>query len=89
MSPYYWDYQARYVLDLGKNRLELSGFGSEDQLSLVQHGDLETQPFKLDMNQAFQRVQLRWTRSPEDGWSFSLAPSFGWTGTHLRCLQTS
>ncbi|MBI5549436.1 MAG: TonB-dependent receptor [Deltaproteobacteria bacterium] len=87
VAPYYWDYQARYVLDLGKSRLELSGFGAEDQLSLVQHGDLETQPFNLDMNQAFQRVQLRWTRSPEDGWSFSFAPSFGWTGTHFTATS--
>ncbi len=78
-SPDYWDYQARYTLDVGKNRLELSAFGSNDALSVAQSGDAETQPFSLAMSQGFHRAQLRWTRAPEDGWSFAVAPSFGTT----------
>src|SRR5207244_9036317 len=59
-TPSYWDYQARYRLSLGRHKLELAAFGSDDHLSLATAGDTETQPFSLNTSQGFHRVRLRW-----------------------------
>lgn len=78
-SPYYWDYQARYDLKLGRDRLGLVVFGSNDLLTVSQSGSEETQPFSLDAHQAFHRMRLSWSRLTESGWTLSLAPTVGLT----------
>ncbi|WP_224361475.1 TonB-dependent receptor domain-containing protein [Hyalangium versicolor] len=78
-SPYYWDYQARYDLKLGKDQLGFVAFGSSDLLSLSQSGSEETQPFSLDTHQAFHRFRLTWSRLTDSGWRLSAAPTAGLT----------
>lgn len=83
-SPYYWDYQARYDLKLGKDRFEVVAFGSSDRLEVSQSGSEETQPFSLDTTQAFHRFRLGWSRPTESGWKLSLSPTVGVTPFNFR-----
>jgi len=83
-SPYYWDYQARYDLKLGKDRFELIGFGSSDRLVLTQSGSEETQPFSLETFQGFHRLRAAWSRPTDSGWKLSLAPTIGITPSNFR-----
>jgi TonB family protein len=83
-SPYYWDYQARYDLKLGKDRFELLAFGSSDRLSISQTGSEETQPFSLDTHQAFHRLRVGWNRLTDSGWKLSLSPTVGVTPFNFR-----
>jgi outer membrane receptor protein involved in Fe transport len=78
-SPYYWDYQARYDLKLGRDRFEVIGFGSSDRLVVSQSGSEETQPFSLETYQGFHRLRAGWSRSTESGWKLSLSPTIGIT----------
>ncbi|MBN1207969.1 MAG: TonB-dependent receptor [Myxococcaceae bacterium] len=84
VSPYYWDYQGRYDLKLGRDQFELVAFGSSDMLTLSQSGTEETQPISLDTHQAFHRLRLAWSRSTESGWKLSLAPTVGLTLFNFR-----
>ncbi len=84
VSPYYWDYQGRYDLKLGRDRFELLAFGSSDVLAISQSGTEETQPFSLDTHQAFHRVRLAWSRPTESGWKLSLAPTLGLTLSNFK-----
>ncbi len=83
-SPYYWDYQARYDLKLGKDRFEVVAFGSSDRLVVSQSGTEETQPFSLETSQAFHRLRLGWSRPTDSGWKLSLAPTIGITPFNFR-----
>ncbi|WP_324983367.1 TonB-dependent receptor domain-containing protein [Hyalangium sp.] len=83
-SPYYWDYQARYDLTLGKDRLGLVVFGSSDLLEISQSGSEETQPFSLDTSQGFHRLRMSWSRPTDSGWKLSLAPTLGFTPFRFR-----
>jgi TonB family protein len=79
VAPYYWDYQGRYDLKLGKDRFEVVAFGSSDTLKISQSGSEETQPFTLDTHQSFHRLRLAWSRPTDSGWRLSLAPTVGLT----------
>ncbi|WP_224244594.1 TonB-dependent receptor domain-containing protein [Hyalangium gracile] len=83
-SPYYWDYQARYDLKLGKDQLGFVAFGSSDLLELSQSGSEETQPFSLDTLQAFHRFRFSWDRRTDSGWRVGLAPTVGLTIFNFR-----
>jgi TonB family protein len=83
-APYYWDYQARYDLKLGRDRFEAVAFGSSDLLRISQSGSEETQPFSLDTYQGFHRLRLAWSRPDESGWKLSLAPTLGITPFRFR-----
>jgi TonB family protein len=83
-SPYYWDYQARYDLKLGRDRFEVVAFGSSDRLEISQSGSEETQPFSLGTSQGFHRLRLAWSRPTESGWKLSLAPTLGITPFSFR-----
>lgn len=83
-SPYYWDYQARYDLKLGRDRFELIGFGSSDRLVVSQSGSEETQPFSLETFQGFHRLRASWSRTLESGWKLSLSPTIGLTPFNFR-----
>ncbi|MDY7226253.1 TonB-dependent receptor domain-containing protein [Hyalangium rubrum] len=83
VAPYYWDYQARYDLKLGKDRFEVVAFGSSDTLVVSQTGSEETQPFSLDTHQSFHRLRLAWSRPTESGWRLSLAPTVGLTVNNI------
>ncbi len=78
-APYYWDYQGRYQVTLDRNKLELSAFGSNDLLTLSQTGSLESQAFSLNTQQGFHRFRAKWSRPTDSGWTFSLAPTAGFT----------
>ncbi len=78
-TPSYWDYQARYTIDLGGNAFELAAFGANDLLGISQAGTTSTQPFSLTNDQGFHRFRLRWSRKTDDGWFFFLAPTLGLT----------
>jgi TonB family protein len=76
--PSYWDYQARYTLGLGHARLELSAFGSNDQLKISEAGTTTTQPFSLTNEQGFHRFRLK-VSEVTDGWTMWIAPTAGVT----------
>lgn len=82
-SPKYWDYQARYDLQLGRDRFEVSLFGSDDQFDLSQAGDAETEGITLGSRQGFHRARVRYGRRLADGVTLSVAPTFGVTLTDL------
>jgi TonB family protein len=78
-APRYWDYQARYDVDIGRNKLEFTVFGSDDVLTLAQAGSAETQGFSIDSHQAFHRARMKWSRNLDSGWNLFVAPSLGTT----------
>jgi TonB family protein len=84
VAPYYWDYQGRYDLKLGKDRFELMALGSSDKLRISQAGSEEVQPFSLDTRQAFHRLRLGWSRPTDSGWRLSLAPTVGLTLNNIQ-----
>jgi hypothetical protein len=77
--PSYWDYQARYTLGLGRLKLEVSAFGSNDQLNIAEAGTTHTQPFSLTNQQGFHRLRVKVSGVTESGWLLSLAPTAGLT----------
>jgi TonB family protein len=79
VTPAYWDYQARYDLTLDGNAFELSAFGANDLLKISQAGTTQSQPFSVTLDEGFHRFRARWSRKTDDGWAFSLAPTFGFT----------
>jgi TonB family protein len=87
VAPYYWDYQGRYDLKLGRDRFEVVAFGSSDTLEVVQTGSEEVQPFSLDTHQSFHRLRLGWSRLTESGWKLSLAPTLGVTLNNIQVGQ--
>ncbi len=87
VSPYYWDYQGRYDLKLGRDRFELVAFGSSDKLRVSQAGSEEVQPFSLDTHQAFHRLRLGWSRPTASGWTLSLSPTVGLTLNNIQVGQ--
>lgn len=76
-APRYWDYQGRYDVKLGRHRLELSLFGSDDILTVAQSGTAETQGFSVDSHQGFNRARIKWSMTTDDGWAFYVAPTIG------------
>lgn len=78
-APRYWDYQSRYDLTLGANKLELVVFGSDDLLTVAQSGTADTQGFSINQHQGFHRARLKWSRKLGDGLSFYVAPTAGTT----------
>ncbi len=75
--PVYWDYQGRYDVKVGRQRLELSVFGSDDQIAVAQAGTPQgEQGFSVYEHQGFHRLRLRWS-TEVDGWTFSVSPSAG------------
>jgi hypothetical protein len=84
-APIYWDWQARYDVSIGHHHLALVGFGSNDTLKLAEAGSTNTLPFSLNMSQGFERGGLRWTWTPDETWTFVVAPTIGTTlnGTQI------
>lgn len=78
-SPRYWDYQGRYDVTLGKNRLEFLAFGSNDYLNFAQAGTIEASGFTAGTEQGFHRFRIKWSRALESGWKLSVAPTMGLT----------
>lgn len=78
-SPNYWDYQARYDVNLGKNRLEFLAFGSSDKLDYTQSGTLEGTGFSAGTAQSFHRFRAKWSRELDSGWKLAVAPTAGLT----------
>jgi len=76
-APYYWDYQGRYDLTLGRDRLALTAFGSSDQLKVHRSGTAETQAFSVSSHQGFQRFRLAWGLFCEPPQSRDLDPRTG------------
>jgi TonB family protein len=82
-APRYYDYQSRYDVKIGRQRLELTFFGSDDVLTLAQGGTADTQGFKVDTHQGFNRARIRWSMTTADGWSFYAAPTVGNTAVNF------
>ena len=86
-APRYWDYQARYNVMLGKNRLELMLFGSDDKLVAAQAGTVDTQGISVHDHQGFHRLRVKWSRLLESGWSVFVAPTVGVTKLDFNYLN--
>jgi TonB family protein len=76
VTPVYWDYQARITRPLGKGRLSLFAFGSNDSLKVVaadpQRGDID-----LGTSVGFHRLIAAYAGSL-GGWSSTFSPAYGY-----------
>jgi len=87
-APVYWDYQSRYDLDLGRDKLEFVVFGSDDTLAVAQAGTTSAQGFSLNQRQGFHRARIKWSRKLAEGWILSVAPTMGTTIVDLDFADT-
>ncbi len=84
IQPIYWDYQTKWVPDLGEgHELSVFAYGFQDILRFSSPDDVPqgTDPAaqgNLSTKYQSHRLMLRWSREFSDTLRFDLRPSFGW-----------
>jgi TonB family protein len=76
VTPVYWDYQTRVTRPLGKGRLSLFAFGSNDSLKVIT-SDPQQGGIDLGTSVGFHRVIAAYARSM-GGWSSTFSPAYGY-----------
>lgn len=88
LAPRYYDYQARYVKDLGSKRHQLSlfAYGSDDEIVVVgaQADANAGGPTGTQSRTYFHRVNPRYTFKGDDGTKWVVSPILGVDFTDVR-----